>query len=434
MTSNRWRVVSWPFFAALVAAPILVNCGKMPNVPGMPGKCTGDVASIEGIVKTDWAATLKVDAKVGAQIKGGLQAALNLKNLAAEIDGQLKVACNGLAKDLGGGEGKDAQEACKGALKVMGEVKAKIGASAKFSIDIVPPKCSASMSAMADCSGKCDVQATGGKAEVKCEGGEISGECGAKCEGSCDLEAGGKCEGECGGSCDAEMKGSCSGKCEGKCDGKDSKGAECKGTCEGKCTGGDVKGECKGTCKGGCQLKAGGSCKGTCSGKCSVEMKAPKCSGKLTPPKVSAECSASCDAQVSGKVECSPAKVALKIEGSADASAQAKFEGAIKNNLGAVLKIAIGMKDRLEGVAASGKAVIDGVQAAAKAGAKGGAQGALAITACIAAPFTAAFDAVASVKANVNVSVDVKASASASGSAGGKAGGLEPPAPGLAPG
>ncbi|MCU0658916.1 MAG: hypothetical protein MUF64_27775 [Polyangiaceae bacterium] len=419
MTSNRFRMISMPFFAAMLAAPVLVNCGKLGNmVPG--GKCDVDVANIDAIAKADWAATLKVDAKIGAQIKGGLQAALNLKNLAAEIDGQLKVACNGLAKDLGAPEGKDAQEAGKGAMKVMGEVKAKMGANIKIALDFQPPKCSASMSAMADCSGKCDVQATGGKAEVKCEGGEISGTCDAKCEGSCELEAGAKCEGECGGSCGAEMKGTCNGTCDGKCDGKDSKGAECKGTCEGKCSG-EIKGECKGECKGGCQLKAGGSCKGSCSGKCSVEMKAPKCSGKLEPPKVSAECKASCDAQVSGKVECTPVRVGVKVEGSADASAQAKFEGAIKNNLGGVIKIAVGMKDRLEGVAASGKAVIDGVQAAAKAGAKGGAQGALKITACIAAPFSAAFDAVASVKANVNVSVDVKASASASGSA--KAGG-----------
>lgn len=418
MTSNRFRVVSMPFFAAMLAAPVLVNCGKLGSmVPG--GKCDVDVTNISAIAKADWAATLKVDAKVGAQIKGGLQAALNLKNLAAEIDGQLKVACNGLAKDLGAPEGKDAQSACKGAIKVMGEVKAKMGANIKIKLDFQPPKCSASMSAMAECSGSCDVQATGGKAEVKCEGGEISGTCDAKCEGSCELEAGAKCEGECGGECSAEMKGTCEGTCEGKCDGKDSKG-ECKGTCEGKCQG-NTKGECKGECKGGCQLKAGGSCKGSCSGKCSVEMKAPKCSGKLEPPKVSAECKASCDAQVSGKVECTPVRVAVKIEGSADAQAQAKFEGAIKNNLGGVIKIAVGMKDRLEGVAASGKAVLDGVQAAAKAGAKGGAQGALKITACIAAPFTAAFDAVANVKANVNVSVDVKASASASGEA--KAGG-----------
>lgn len=431
MTSNRWRVIATPFFAAMLVAPVLVNCdklGKVPGVPSIPGNCP-DTASLDAIAKADWTAALKVDAKVGAQVKGGLQAALNLKNLAAEIDGQLKVACNNLAKDLGGpGDGKDGPTACKAAIDVMGSVKAKMGASAKIAIDIVPPKCAASMSATAECAGKCDVQATGGKAEVKCEGGEISGKCDAKCTGGCTLEGGGKCEGECGGKCDAEMAGTCDGTCEGKCDGKaaakaDASGkANCAGKCEGKCSG-NVKGECKGKCGGSCQLKAEAKCDGTCSGKCTVEMKEPKCSGTIVPPKVSAECKASCDAQVSAKVECSPASVALKIEGAADASAQAQFKGAIEKNLPAVLKIAIGMKDRLEGVAASGKAVLEGVEAAAKASVKGGPQAAAQIGLCVGAPFKGAFDAVASVKANVNVSVDVKASASASGSAGGKAGG-----------
>jgi hypothetical protein len=407
---------------------MLVNCGKLPGgIPGVPdlGNCP-DTGSLDAIAKADWSAALKVDAKVGAQIKGGLQAALNLKDLAADIDGQMKVACSNLAKDLGKpGDFKDGPEACKAAIAVMGEVKGSFGANAKISIDITEPKCSASMGLTAECSGKCDASASGPKAEVKCEGGEISGECGAKCEGSCDVSAGAKCEGECGGSCDAEMSGTCEGKCDGKCDGKATPkggGAECKGKCDGKCDG-KVKGECKGTCKGGCQLKAGGSCKGTCSGKCSVEMKAPKCSGTVTGPKVSAECKASCDAQVSGKLECTPAGVKLKVEGSANADASAKFTTAVQANLPAVLKIAIGMKDRLNGVATSGEAVIKGVQAAAQAGAKGGAMGAAKITACVGAPFKGAFDAVASVKANVNVSVDVKASASASGSAGGKAGG-----------
>jgi hypothetical protein len=407
---------------------MLVNCGKLPGgIPGVPdlGNCP-DTGSLDAIAKADWSAALKVDPKVGLQIKGALQAALNLKDMAADIDAQLKVACSNLAKDLGKpGDFKDGTEACKAAIAVMGDVKASMGASAQISIAIVPPKCSASMGLTAECSGKCDASASGPKAEVKCEGGEISGECGAKCEGSCDVSAGAACGGDCSGSCDATFSGTCGGKCDGKCDGKAlpaSANGKCAGKCEGKCDA-QAKGSCGGKCTGSCQLKAGAECKGTCTGKCSVEMKAPKCSGTVTGPKVSAECKASCDAQVSGKLECTPASVKLDIKGAANADAQAKFTTAVQANLPAVLKIAIGMKDRLEGVAASGEAVIKGVQAAAQAGAKGGAMGAAKITACIGAPFKGAFDAVASVKANVNVSVDVKASASASGSAGGKAGG-----------
>jgi hypothetical protein len=424
MGSNYWRIVSWPIFVAAMGSPLLMDCGGLPkipgapNVPGMPGNCP-DMANVDAVAAFDWAKEFKLDVSAAGKLKGGVTAAINLKNLAAEIDGDLKVACTGLAKDLGaGGEFKSGEEACKAAIKVMGEVKGKLGAKAKLSLDIKPPTCSASMDAMADCSGKCDASVSGGKAEVKCEGGEISGTCDAKCEGKCELTAAAKCDGKCEGSCDANFKGTCSGACNGKCDGKDSKG-ECKGTCEGKCDAGG-SGECKGQCGGSCHLKAGAECKGTCSGKCSVAMKEPKCSGKLDPPKVSADCKASCDAKVSGKLSCTPAHVVLKIDGAADAKVQAQFKGAIEKNLPGILKIAIGMKERVEGVAASVTGVVDGAQAAVKASTSGGPAITAALTACVAMPFKGAIDAAASVKASVNVSVDVKASASASGS--GKAG------------
>ncbi len=417
MSSIRWRMVSWPILMAAFSAPVLVNCKGLPG--GLPGpvgdlanagSCSIDVTDVDAIAKADWAGTLGVNAEVGGKIKGGLQAAVNLQKLAADIDAQVKGACANLASDLGasGGDYKDATAACQAAIKVMGDVKAKMGASASISIDIVPPKCSASMSAMADCAGHCDASASGGKAEVKCTGGDISGQCDANCTGSCDVSAGGACDGTCSGTCDGDISGTCKGNCTGKCDGKTSKGAQVSATC-------------KGQCKGSCQLKAAAKCSGTCSGTCSVDFKAPKCSGTVEPPKVSAECKASCNASVSGKVDCTPATVALKITGSADADAAAKFKAAVEKNLPAILKVAIGLKDRLGSVATSGEAVITGVQSAASAAVSGGGKGALKIAACTASPFKGAIDAVASVKASVNVSVDVKASASAGGSA--KAGG-----------
>ncbi len=367
MVANRWRKVSGPVLGvvALAAVPMLVDCGGLPkvpgvpNVPGMPGNCP-DMADASAVANFDWQKEFKLDAEVSGKLKGGLQAAIELKGLAAQIDGELKTACNKLSGDLGGKEGADGPTACKAAIDAMGAVKAKMGASAKISLAIQPPVCSASMDAAADCAGSCDASATGGKAEVKCEGGEISGECGAKCEGSCNVEAGAKCEGTCNGACDAGFSGTCNGTCDGKCDGKDSKGA-CKGKCDGKC---DVSGggTCTGSCKGDCKLKAGAECKGSCSGKCSVEMKAPKCSGTVEPPKVSAECKAHCDAKLNASATCTPARVSLNITGSADAAAQAKFKSAVEANLPAILKVAIGMKDKLEGVAASVKGVVDGLQ------------------------------------------------------------------------
>ncbi len=429
MVSNYWRIISWPLLLAGLGLPVLMDCGKMPgggampgvpNVPGMPGNCP-DTASVDAVAKFDWQKEFKLDASASGKLKGGLTAAINLQGLAAEIDGDLKAACGGLAKDLGAtGDFADGKSACEAAIKVMGEVRAKMGANAKASLVVQPPHCSASMDAYADCAGHCDASVQGGKAEVKCEKGELSGTCDAKCEGKCELSAGGTCDGTCEGSCDAHFSGKCEGNCQGKCDGKDSKGS-CAGKCDGACDAAG-KGECKGKCGGSCQLKASAKCDGQCTGKCSVEMKAPKCTGEVTPPKVSAECKASCDAKVNGKLECTPAKVALKIEGAADAAIAAKYKGAIEKNLPAVLKIAIGMKDRASSIAANVQGAVDGAQGAVKGAVSGGGASGVALGACIAKPFKGALDAAASIKANVNVSVDVKASAEAHGSASGKAG------------
>ncbi len=418
MRSNTLRVTT-SAGALILGSLVLANCGKMPGgIPGA-GNCP-DMASAEAVANFDWAKEFKLDVEAGAKLKGGVTAAVNLKALAAQIDADLKAACGGLAKDLGAaGDFDSGEAACKAAIKAMGDVKAKMGAKASIDLQVKPPVCSASIDAMAECSGKCDASVQGGKADVKCEGG-VSGQCDAKCEGSCEMSAAAKCEGKCEGKCDAKFKGTCSGKCEGKCGAKNSSG-QCDGTCEGKCESG-ASGECGGNCEGGCEIKGSAECKGTCSGKCSVDFKELKCDGKLEPPKVSAECKASCDADVSGKLSCTPARIALKIKGSADAAAEAQFRAAIEKNLPAILKVAIGMKDRVEGVAASVQGVVEGAQAVAQAGSSGGPAMTAALTACVAAPFKGAIDAAASVKANVNVSVDVKASASASGSASGKAG------------
>jgi hypothetical protein len=410
-----------------------MNCGgKMPgagaipgapNIPGAPGNCP-NMADAEAVANFDWAKEFKLDAQASGKLKGGVQAAINLKELSMQIDGDLKTACGGLAKDLGAsGDFATGKDACEAAIKVMGDVRAKLGGSAKITFDAVPPKCSASIDAMAECAGKCDASVKPGKADIKCEGGEISGKCDAKCEGKCEATGVATCNGSCDASCEAGFSGSCSGTCEGKCDGKDSHG-ECKGKCDGKCDGPIAKGDCKGKCDGTCEMKATGSCTGECHGKCSAEFKEPKCSGTVEPPKVSAECKASCNAKVSGKLECTPAHVALKITGTADAKLTATYKAAIEKNLPAILKIAIGMKDRAEGIAGSVQAVVEGAEGTVKAAANGsgGPVVGAALTACVAAPFKGAIDAAASVRASVKVSVDVKASASASGSASGKAG------------
>jgi hypothetical protein len=424
MIRKFWRRVTGPIVFLGLSAPFITNCGgKMPGMPGgggLPGagNCP-DMAKVEAIDSFDFEKEFKLKADVAVKIKAGAAAAVEMKELSDKIDGELKTACGNLAHDLGAtGDYTGGQDACKAAEKAIGDAKAKLGGSVSMKLEFSEPHCGFEMSAYADCSGHCDATVTPGKADVKCEPGKLQGQCSGACHGDCEASAAAACSGECSGSCDAEIKGSCSGNCQGKCDGKATPaggGAQCGGTCEGKCSG-NVKAECKGKCGGSCHMKAEASCSGTCSGSCSVEMQAPKCTGTVEPPKMSAECKAKCDAKLQAKAECTPPHVALRIAGAADAKASLAFQGAIEKNLPGILNVSIGMAKHVTEVAGNMEVVIQGVQAGLQGAGDPMTVGRL--TACVGAPFKGALDAVANVKANVNVSVNVQASASASGHAG----------------
>ncbi|WP_394829269.1 hypothetical protein [Pendulispora albinea] len=424
------KASSLSFLVCGLAAPVLMNCGGgAPGAPGgltsaIPGGAGGcpDLSSADAVAKVDFVNEFSVAAENAAKLKAGLQASAEIQAFAAKLDGDLKVACGGLAKDLGiTGEFKSGEDSCKAAAEAIKGVKAKFGAKAKVAVDTTPPRCEASMNVVADCAAKCDASVTPGSAKVECEPGKLSGSCNAECSGTCEMKGAAKCDGTCSGSCEATFKGACGGACNGKCDGKDSKGGTCNGTCEGSCSA-NAKGTCGGKCNGSCELKAKAKCEGTCTGSCSVEMKEPKCTGEITPPKMSAECKAHCDAEVSGKLECKPAQVIVRVDGSADASAATAFKAALEKNLPAILTIAEGQAKQANKTAANVSVVIEGLQGSAQGMASGGLTAAAKLAGCVAAPFKGALDAAASVKANVKVSVDVKASASASGSASGKAG------------
>ena len=434
---NRRKNVLGAAIAFGILVPVFASgCGAMGNlasaVPGAGGKCP-DLTKPEAILAFDFASNFKISAQAGAKLKAATAAAVELKGFADQIDADLKAGCGGLAKDLGAGSDfKDGKSACEAAIKAIGDAKAKVGAGLKISLNVKPPRCQADLAVYGDCAGKCDASVSGGSAKVECEPGKLSGKCDANCEGSCDMSAGGKCEGTCNGSCDAEVKGSCSGKCNGKCDGKDSKGVACSGSCEGKCEGGTVQGECKGKCGGDCKLKASAKCEGTCTGKCTVEMKAPKCTGEVTPPKMSADCKAHCDASVSAKMECTPAQVGVVASGGADVKALENLKVALEKNLPLILKVAVGMGERAGKMAANGKAVIEGTLSSfAEIGGSGGGGASAALTvgqltACLGDPFKGAIGAAGSLQANVSVSVNVSASASGSAGGGGKGGAGSP--------
>ncbi len=434
MVDGRKKILG-ALIASVAVLPLLASCNAnlsgvggasgLGNIAGLAGKCP-DLSKPESIMAFDFASNFKISAQAGAKLKAATAAAIDLKGFADQVDADLKLSCGNIAKDLGNGaDFKDGKAACDAAIKGIGDAKAKLGGGVKVAVVVKEPRCQADLNMYANCAGQCDAKLSGGKAKVECEPGKVSGKCDANCEGSCDVQAGGKCDGTCSGTCDAEVKGGCSGKCNGKCDGKTSSGASCAGTCEGKCEGGSVKGECKGKCGGECKLKASAKCEGTCTGKCSAEFKEPKCTGEVKPPEMSADCKAHCDANVSAKMECTPAQVGVAITGGADVKALETLKATLEKNLPLVLKVAIGMGERAGKVAANAQAVVEGVSAnVAELAGTGGGQAALTtgqITACLGDTFKGAVSAAGSLKANVSVSASV--SASASGSAGGGVGG-----------
>lgn len=419
--SKSWvkRAVG-PVAAVALMVPVLAQCGGglpggIPGADQIPGaaKCP-DMSNPDAITDFDWAANYKVDAATSAKLKGGVAAAAELKLVADQIDADLKLGCGGLAKDLGATEDfKTGEDACKAAIKIVGEVKAKLGAKLDVKLDVEPPKCGAEMSVVADCAAKCDATVSPGSAKVECEPGKLQGECSAQCEGSCEVSGGAKCDGECSGKCDVAMTGHCDGTCDGKCDGKPGKAA-CAGKCEGKCDA-EMSGSCSGQCSGSCKLKAKAECKGTCSGSCTAEMKAPKCTGEVKPPQMSAECKAHCDAKAQAKVTCSPAHVVARVDGGADAALQAKFKAALTKNFPIIAKVALGMGPRAVKLAGNVKELVGGLQATVQGAVSAGGVTGAQLGACVAAPFKGAIDGAASLQANVSVSVNVSASASASG-------------------
>lgn len=432
MLPNRGHRVGGALVAAaLLAAPLLMDCGKkglggapgMEKLPGggaLPGSCPANIADADAILAANFGLAGDLEGKV----KGALAAGADLQKISADLEAEVSTACGNLAKDLGAteadlkpkeeGPGKGAEAACQAAVKFIGDAKAK--AKGTLKVEVQPPRCSAPMNVVADCAGQCDASVKPGSAKVECEGGEISGECSGKCEGKCDVAAGAKCDGtcsaECSGKCSADIVGTCDGTCEGKCDGKDSHG-KCAGTCDGKCKGkvkATCNGTCNGTCSATCEVQAKGQCNGECTGKCDVEMKAPKCSGEVKPPEMSAECKAHCDAKVNAQLECRPAIVHVKVDGAADAQAATKLKTALTKDLPALLKVTLGMKGRLEGVTGDVKAALEGAEAAVKSG----GDAALKVGGCFVGSLKAQADATAS----IDVSVKASASASASANAG----------------
>src|SRR5580700_1342596 len=168
--------VSYPIVVAALLGPFIANCGaKIPGAAGLPGGggACPDVNDIAAIDSFDFASNFSLKSDVATKVKAGVSAAVEMKQLADKIEGDLKTACGTLAHDLGAaGDFKDAQEACNAASKGIDDAKGKLGAKVKISLDVAPPHCGVTVDAYADCAGKCDATIKPGEVP-KCEPGKL---------------------------------------------------------------------------------------------------------------------------------------------------------------------------------------------------------------------------------------------------------------------
>lgn len=413
------RKITTCVFVAICTAPAFVGCAEL--LPGQEGNqiaenaCPADIASLSSIQS----AKFGLNAELEAKAKSALKAGASLIEIAADIEADVLEACTNIATDLGVSkskiepQGKDSkvQAACAAAANAVSETRASIKGQAN--VNAKPPRCEASMDAMAKCAAECDATVKPGSVKLECEGGELSGSCEGSCQGSCTVDGSadckGSCSGDCEGSCSGEIVGKCDGTCNGTCEGKNVSG-KCEGTCRGQCQG-KVDGQCSATCEGkcdaSCEMKASGKCEGTCSGKCSVEFKEPKCDGEIKAPEVSAECEAECNAKVTAEIKCEPGQVNMNASVDADTESVQRLAATLEKNLPALLRVGTSMSGRLQSVAASTEASLKGM----KATVEGAGSNAVQVGAC----FVASLQAQAQASASINVSV--QASASVSGKA-----------------
>jgi len=344
--------------------------GGAANAQGTGGGLLGAIGGIAcpelsgggSALRASYTAKAALNTKIGAFV----QAAKDLTALSVQMDAEITGACKRMAADLGISAEKLAPREGEVAVTVAcNAVATEIGAAlrggATLKAEFTPPRCEVNAAAQASCEGQCTVEADPGEIAARCDPGKLSGQC----------------------------KGTCKGQCDGTC----------KGTCNGECTVKDAQGRCAGQCKGTCQ----GSCSATCHASCQGEWQAPKCEGTVTPPRVDADCKASCNASVKMKAQCSPP--ALNIAASANAEALGKVIATLRANLPALITAQVKI----------GKEIAGDLQALVRIGGqlRGELKGAgNKAVACV----SAAVAGVAS--ASVSINVSFKASASVSGKAG----------------
>jgi len=349
---SRLKPVTVVAFAALVVSTLVAGCSDLKDA--QDAACCKEFEAGADMTNVDFG----VDASIKGTFSAFASAASDLSAVGTGSISDVTTACRNIALDLGAdtSDGPDVGVGGTAALSAWCDLaKAQINGTFSGSDAIatnvkavfVPPKCTASLTAQANCQASCDVKA---ECDIKanppkCTGGTLVVECGGSCEasGSADVACTGTCTGKCSGSCKASggVKVDCKGKCDGTCTAGASGGAtesgtgiqgdgSCDGQCDGTCTldADAPKIECTGQCDGHCDAACKGSAdvKVKCDGKCDVDATPLKCEGGKLEGGCSADanCQGSCNASASAKAECTPPSVSVVADAKANLKADAQ--------------------------------------------------------------------------------------------------------------
>lgn len=309
------------------------------------------------------------NAVADAKVRTFLAATHDLVAVSAQMENEILGACRNMAADLGVNPaqlnpgdakrpGAAAQAACA-AVSAQIDVILRQGLAVR--VQASPPQCQANLQARASCEGVCSAVVDPGRLVAECE--------------------------------PARLSGYCSGTCRGQCD------ANCQGQCQGQCSAQSSNGQCAGRCNGTCN----GSCDGTCHASCQGTWQSPKCQGYVQPPRVDAECNASCSARAEFLASCTPAQVS--VTASQNAEMALRLARTLQVNLPQLLHAEIALGRRL---LQNARVVVSVGSQLPKIVGDAGAQA----LACIAAASSA------SVNASMRIEVSVQASASVTGKVG----------------
>jgi len=417
---NRLKPFTAVAFSALALSTVIAGCSDLKDA--QDAACCKEFEAGADMTNVDFG----VDASIKGTFSAFASAASDLSAVGTGSISDITTACRNIALDLGADADDPAgQKSGVDGMKAWctlasGQISANFGASGKLagsiSAKFEPPKCTASLTAQANCQAQCDVSAM---CDIKanpptCTGGTLTVECGGSCtaSGSADVACTGSCSGKCSGSCKASggVKVDCKGKCEGTCTAGAAGGATEKGT------GIQADGRCDGQCDGTCTLDADApkiECTGQCDGHCDVEATPLKCEGGKLEGGCSADasCQGSCNASASAKAECSPPSVSIVAEakGSLSAEGKVQYQTAIASLEANLPKILIVLQARGANFTAGIQGAIDaGVKltGSGKLGAKGAVCGVLIASTIgtasenFAASLKAAGDVTASIKLN----------------------------------